>query len=173
LADFIAVSKHYLGLAKEEPKYDRFQFREKFDYFAVYWGMPIMVFSGLILWFPVYFGGMLPSLGIPLAYIAHADEAILAFLTIITWHIYNTHFKPDTFPMNPAFITGRISEHVMEVEHGDELARIRAKEAAMNAVVPAPDPEVVAPEPDVEAEPSSDEVVSEDNGESDEKNKED
>jgi len=129
LTDVIATFKYHLGITKEAPSYDRFQFREKFDYFAVYWGMPIMVFSGLILWYPVFFGGMLPKLGIPLAYIAHADEAVLAFLTIATWHFYNTHFKPSSFPMNPVFITGMMTEEQMEEEHGDELKRIKASEA--------------------------------------------
>ncbi|MFZ4506112.1 MAG: cytochrome b/b6 domain-containing protein [Fimbriimonas sp.] len=129
VTDLFATFRYHLGLSAQAPSYDRFQFREKFDYFAVYWGMPIMVFSGLILWYPVFYGGLLPQLGIPLAYIAHADESVLAFLTIVTWHFYNTHFKPDSFPMNPVFLTGMLSEKMMEEEHGDELARIHAAEA--------------------------------------------
>jgi len=125
--DFFTTIKYHLGLAKSEPAYDRFQFREKFDYFAVYWGMPIMVLSGLILWFPVYFANYLPALGIPVAYIAHADEAVLAFLTIVTWHFYNTHFNPNHFPMNPVFYKGTISESEMKREHPLELvASIRS-----------------------------------------------
>ena len=119
--DFIAVSLYYLGLADEEPKYDRFEFRQKFDYFAVYWGMPVMVFSGLVLWFPVYIGSRLPEIGISFAYIAHSDEAILAFLAIVTWHLYNVHFNPDTFPMSPTFFTGTKSREEMEREHPLEL----------------------------------------------------
>lgn len=155
LTDLIGTVKYHLGRSPEPPSYDRFQFREKFDYFAVYWGMPIMVFSGLILWFPVYFGGMLPDLGIPLAYIAHADEAVLAFLTIITWHFYNTHFKPSSFPMNPVFITGTLTEEQMMEEHGDELKRIQAAEAAQATASPEP-----APEPEPEA-PTEEPVVDE------------
>jgi len=148
LSDVAATVKYHLGMRKEPPSFDRFQFREKFDYFAVYWGMPIMVFSGLILWFPVYFGAMLPKLGIPLAYIAHADEAVLAFLTIVTWHIYNTHFKPGNFPMNPVFITGTLPEKVMEEEHGDELARLKAQEAKDGGtpIVEVSEPESLATE---------------------------
>lgn len=158
LTDLVATVKYHLGRSSEPPSYDRFQFREKFDYFAVYWGMPIMVFSGLILWFPVYFGGMLPDLGIPIAYIAHADEAVLAFLTIVTWHFYNTHFKPSNFPMNPVFITGTLTEEQMMEEHGDELKRIHAAEAAEAAAAPepaaTPEPEA-APEPEPEPEPEA------------------
>lgn len=130
VTDFFNTIRYNLGRTPNAPSFDRFQFREKFDYFAVYWGMPIMVFSGLILWFPVYFGGLMPSLGIPIAYVAHADESVLAFLTIATWHFYNTHFHPDHFPMNPVFITGELSEEAMMEHHGDELARIKAQEGA-------------------------------------------
>lgn len=154
LTDLIATFKYHLGFTKQAPSYDRFQFREKFDYFAVYWGMPIMVISGLILWFPVYFGGKLPVLAIPLAYIAHADEAILAFLTIVTWHFYNTHFKPSNFPMNPVFITGNLSEEEMEEEHGDELARIKAAEVSTS--------EAITSEPDTAPEIEPDDQKGED-----------
>lgn len=121
VTDFIGLSLYYLGVADEEPKYDRFEFRQKFDYFAVYWGMPVMVFSGLVLWFPVYLGSRLPEIGISVAYIAHSDEAILAFLAIVTWHLYNVHFNPDTFPMSPTFYTGTKSLEEMEREHPLEL----------------------------------------------------
>jgi len=127
--DFIQVSKYYLGLSSEEPKYDRFQFREKFDYFAVYWGMPIMVLSGLILWFPVYFGNRLPETGLSAAYIAHSDEAILAFLAILMWHLYNVHFNPDAFPMSDAWLTRTKTEEEMAREHPLELERIKRGQA--------------------------------------------
>jgi cytochrome b subunit of formate dehydrogenase len=125
--DFIQVSRYYLGLSSEEPKYDRFQFREKFDYFAVYWGMPIMVLSGLVLWFPIYFGNRLPEIGVSAAYIAHSDEAILAFLAIVMWHLYNVHFNPDAFPMSNAWLTRTKTEEEMAREHPLELERIKKK----------------------------------------------
>lgn len=128
VSDFIAVTKSYLGLSQEEPKYDRFQFREKFDYFAVYWGMPIMVFSGLVLWFPIYFGNRLPEIGLSFAYIAHSDEAILALLVIVIWHFYNTHFNPAFFPMNPVFYTGSLTQEEMERDHPLELERLVKQE---------------------------------------------
>lgn len=123
-SDVVGTVKYHLGMAPEEPEFDRFQFREKFDYFAVYWGMPIMVFSGLILWYPVFYSQFLPSIGLPIAFIAHSDEAVLAFLTIATWHFYNTHFNPHHFPMNPVFITGEVGEKDMQREHPLEYKRI-------------------------------------------------
>ncbi|HEY3266324.1 MAG TPA: cytochrome b/b6 domain-containing protein [Armatimonadota bacterium] len=126
--DFVAVSKYYLGLTNTEPRYDRFQFREKFDYFAVYWGMPIMVFSGLVLWFPMQLANRLPEIGLSVAYIAHSDEAVLAFLAIVTWHLYNVHFNPDAFPMSATWLTGEKTRSEMEREHPLELKRLDGEE---------------------------------------------
>jgi len=126
VGDFLKTVGYYLGQEKEEPKYDRFQFREKFDYFAVYWGMPIMVLSGLVLWFPIALGNLLPDWGLSAAYIAHSDEAVLAFLAILMWHFYNTHFHPEHFPMSPVWLTGSLTESEMAREHPLELERIKA-----------------------------------------------
>ncbi len=98
--DWWATTKYYFGFAEELPEYDRFNFREKFDYFAVFWGLPVMMFSGLVLWFPVFFGNRLPDLALGMAYIAHSDEAILAISAIVVWHFYNVHYNPDKFPMS-------------------------------------------------------------------------
>jgi len=123
-ADFAHTIKFYLGLRRDPPQYGRFNWKEKFDYFAVYWGMPIMVLSGLVLWFPVFFGSRLTDLGLGMAYIAHSDEALLAFLAILMWHLYNTHFDPDHFPMSSVWLTGTLTEAEMEREHPLEKAKL-------------------------------------------------
>ncbi|MGQ9455109.1 MAG: cytochrome c3 family protein [Armatimonadota bacterium] len=125
--DFFNTIKFGLGLCPEPPKYGRFNWKEKFDYFAVYWGMPIMVLSGLVLWFPVYLGNRLTEFGIAAAYIAHSDEALLAFLAILMWHLYNTHFDPDHFPMSSVWYSGMLTEEEMEREHPLEKAQLNAK----------------------------------------------
>jgi cytochrome b subunit of formate dehydrogenase len=124
VSDFVLAAKDYLGLANEEPKFDRYGFRNKLDYLAEYWGMPVMVLSGLVLWFPIYFGNRLPETALSFAYIAHGYEATLAFLAIITWHLYNAHFSPDRFPMSPVFYTGTMTRAEMEDEHPLELERL-------------------------------------------------
>lgn len=125
--DWWDTSLYYFGLRPDLPSYDRFNFREKFDYFAVFWGLPVMMCSGLILWFPVFFGNMLPDLAIPIAYIAHSDEAILAISAIVVWHFYNVHYNPDKFPMSWVWLTGRISLHDIQREHPLEYERLIAE----------------------------------------------
>lgn len=126
--DWWETSLYYFGARRELPKYDRFTFREKFDYFAVFWGLPVMMFSGLVLWFPVFFGNLLPDLAIPVAYIAHSDEAVLAISAIVVWHFYNVHYSPDKFPMSWVWLTGRISERDMQHEHPLEYERLSAQQ---------------------------------------------
>ncbi|MBI5645470.1 MAG: cytochrome b/b6 domain-containing protein [Ignavibacteriae bacterium] len=126
--DWWETSLYYFGLQKELPRYDRFNFREKFDYFAVFWGLPVMMFSGLVLWFPVYFGNMLPDIAIGMAYIAHSDEAILAISAIVVWHFYNVHYNPDKFPASWIWWHGQISEDEIRHEHPLEYERLLERE---------------------------------------------
>jgi cytochrome b subunit of formate dehydrogenase len=60
LKEFIGSMKWFLGRG-ERPKYGRYTYWEKFDYFAVFWGMFIIGSTGLILWFPEFFTLLLPG----------------------------------------------------------------------------------------------------------------
>jgi formate dehydrogenase subunit gamma len=118
---------YYLGRTGERPKFDRFSYVEKFDYWAVYWGMVIMIGSGTMLWFTEFFLRHIPKWVTDIAKEAHSDEALLATLAIVIWHFYNVHLNPHKFPMNRMFITGMISEREMIEEHPIEYERIMAE----------------------------------------------
>ena len=45
------------------PEYGRWTYWEKFDYFAVFWGVAVIGGTGLMLWFPEIFTRVLPGLG--------------------------------------------------------------------------------------------------------------
>jgi len=122
--DFYQNIKYMLGKTNERPKYGRYSYIEKFDYWAVYWGMVIMVLSGLILWFHNFFLGIFPKFVFDIAKEAHSDEAMLATLAIVIWHWYNAHFNPHVFPFNPTIFTGKISKERMMREHPLEYEKI-------------------------------------------------
>jgi len=129
VTDLRDAVKYYVGLTPAPPQYTRFQFREKFDYFADMWGTMVMGFSGFIMWFPAVLGNKLPPWMFGFSYIAHSYEGLLAMMAIILWHFYNVHFNPDAFPMNPAWMTGTISDAEMARDHPLELQEIQAAEA--------------------------------------------
>jgi cytochrome b subunit of formate dehydrogenase len=109
-------------------KMPRFNFREKLEYLGLIWGTLVMTVTGLILWFEVEWLKYFPKWTFDLARTIHFYEAILATLTIIVWHFYSVIFNPDIYPMSWAWITGDLTEHEMEEEHGLELERIKAEE---------------------------------------------
>lgn len=107
LKDFIGTVKWFLGMGVR-PKYGRWTYWEKFDYMAVFWGVAVIGFSGLILWFPVIFTKFLPGWIINVALIIHSDEALLAVGFIFTIHFFNTHLRPEAFPMDTVIFTGHV-----------------------------------------------------------------
>ncbi len=108
-------------------KMGRFNFREKFEYFGLIWGTLVMTITGFILWFEVEWLKYFPQWTYNLARTIHFYEAILATLTIIVWHFYSVIFNPDVYPMNWAWISGEMTEHEMELEHGLELEKLKAE----------------------------------------------
>jgi len=108
LEEFIGTIKWFVGKG-ERPNYGRWSYWEKFDYFAVFWGVTIIGSSGLMLWFPEFFTYFLPAQLINVATIIHSDEALLAVGFIFTIHFFNTHFRPDKFPIDTVIFTGRMS----------------------------------------------------------------
>jgi cytochrome b subunit of formate dehydrogenase len=117
-----------LGVKKERPKFDRYMYLEKFDYWAVFWGIVMMVGTGFIFWFPAFFAAWAPSWLITAALIIHGEEATLAILFLFVVHFYNVHLKPSIFPMNWAWLNGRISVEMMKHEHPLEYERMSEDE---------------------------------------------
>ncbi len=107
LRQFVATMKWFLGMGPR-PRYGRWTYWEKFDYFAVFWGIAIIGSTGLSLWFPVFFTRFLPGWFINVATIIHSDEALLATGFIFTVHFFNTHLRPEKFPMDTVVFTGHM-----------------------------------------------------------------
>jgi cytochrome b subunit of formate dehydrogenase len=107
--DFVAHQKWFFGKGPK-PQFDRWTYWEKFDYFSVFWGVAIIGFSGLIMWFPIFFSKFMPGWFINIALIVHSDEALLAAGFIFTVHFFNTHFRLEKFPMDTVIFSGRVSK---------------------------------------------------------------
>jgi cytochrome b subunit of formate dehydrogenase len=122
--DAIDNLRYYFGLTIHPARCDRYDYKQKFEYWGVIAGGFLMIATGLILWFPVEFVRYVPGEVIPAAKAAHTNEAMLAMLVIVIWHIYNAIFSPEVFPLDTAIFTGKISRERMVHEHPIELARL-------------------------------------------------
>lgn len=121
--DVIGSLKWFLGLGPR-PRYGRYTYWEKFDYFAVAWGVVVIGFTGIVLWFPELLTRVLPGWSINVATIVHSDEALLATGFIFTIHFFNTHFRPDKFPMDPVIFTGRVPIEELKYDKPGEYAAL-------------------------------------------------
>jgi len=141
-SDVINQLKYYLGFRKEKVKYGRFSYVEKFDYWAVYWGLIMMIGTGMVMWLfqgefePLIFGrielafgpDMITNSVYAIAREMHSDEALLATLVIVGWHFYNVHLNPHKFPMSKVWLTGKMTENEMMNEHPLEYEEIIKQE---------------------------------------------
>jgi cytochrome b subunit of formate dehydrogenase len=126
LKDFIGSLKWFLGKG-ERPEYGRWTYWEKFDYFAVFWGIFVIGSTGLMLWFPEFFTRFIPGWVINVATIIHSDEALLATGFIFTVHFFNTHLRPEKFPMDIVIFSGRVGLEEFEIDRPAEYKDIVKK----------------------------------------------
>ena len=122
------------------PAFDHFTYWEKFDYWAVFWGMAIIGGSGLMLWFPEAFARIVPGKVFSVAMLVHGEEALLAVGFIFTIHFFNGHFRPEKFPIDTVIFTGSMPEAEWEEERPGEYDRLNRQGGIDSLVVPPPTP---------------------------------
>jgi len=115
---------HPYWLFEEPPKYGRFNFIEKFEYWAVGWGAVVMIISGFFMWNVELSLSLFPLWVHDIFIIIHGYEAILAFLAVIIWHMYNVHFNPQEFPMSKVWLNGKIKARDLRILHPLEYENI-------------------------------------------------
>ncbi len=138
LQEVIGHLKWFLHLGNR-PEYGRWTYWEKFDYFAVFWGIAVIGSTGLLLWFSEFFTRFLPGWLINVATIIHSDEALLATGFIFTVHFFNTHLRPERFPMDTVIFTGRMSLEELQEDKPAEYKKLVAEgRLEENLVDPCP-----------------------------------
>jgi cytochrome b subunit of formate dehydrogenase/nitrate/TMAO reductase-like tetraheme cytochrome c subunit len=142
LQDVIGNLKWFLYLGPR-PRLDRWAYWEKFDFFAVFWGVPVIGFSGLFLWFPTLATQVLPGWALNIAYLVHSDEALLATGFIFLFHFFHTHLRPEAFPLDPVIFAGAMPLERFKAERPVEYERLLASGELESYQVPPPAPEVM------------------------------
>ncbi len=122
IRDIIDVKNNalfFLGLRDERPRFGRFSYAEKAEYWALVWGGIVMTITGLLLWFDNYFVTKwhLPKGILDVMLVIHYYEAWLATLAIVVWHGYGVVYSPHVYPMNPAWINGAMPREMYVHEH--------------------------------------------------------
>jgi cytochrome b subunit of formate dehydrogenase len=141
LVDFLNMLRWFLYLGPR-PRLDRWTYFEKFDYFAVFWGVPILGGSGLLLWFPGFFSQFLPGQLFNVATVIHSEEALLATGFIFTFHFYHNHLRLENFPMDTSIFTGKLSLERLKDERPAEYERLVAENRLDEVLTDAPPTEV-------------------------------
>lgn len=125
---FLQMVGYNLGISKTKPLFGRFSYWEKAEYWALVWGTVVMIITGILLWFDNVAVRYFPKGFLDVMLVIHYYEAWLATLAILVWHMYSTVFKPDVYPMNPSWYTGKMPADVYEEEHPEDPA-VKAHEA--------------------------------------------
>jgi cytochrome b subunit of formate dehydrogenase len=142
--EFVEQFRWFFRLGPK-PRFGRFSYMEKFDYFAVFWGVAIIGGSGLLLWFPEFFAGFLPGWVFNVAMVVHGEEALLATGFIFTIHFFNVHFRPDKFPLDAVMFHGRATAEYLEEEHPGMVHRLKTLPGEQTS--PRAVPDLQAPPP--------------------------
>jgi cytochrome b subunit of formate dehydrogenase len=121
-----AMTKYVLFLSPYRPNYDRFSWKEKLEYLGLFWGIPLLGVTGIMLWAQDSVTQVLPGWVLNVAYLAHTYESLLAVAHITLVHIPGVLGRPGLSPLSGMVIDGKISPRVLAEEHGAELRRFAA-----------------------------------------------
>ena len=125
-------------LQQRKPRFERYAYWEKFDYWAVFWGMIVIGFSGYAMWFAPFFARFLPGWALNAVLVIHSEEGLLAILFIFSIHFVNTHLRPDSFPMDMVVFTGVESEEEFKVKRPLEYEKLKAQGKLEARIAEAP-----------------------------------
>jgi cytochrome b subunit of formate dehydrogenase len=121
------------------PRHDRWTYWEKFDYWAVFWGMPLLAVTGLMLMYPMASSRYVEGWVLNVAALLHRAEAILAVTYIFVVHFFIGHLRPTSFPMNEAMFSGSVTiKHAVE-EKPEWVARLKGEGRLHNVAAAAPE----------------------------------
>lgn len=130
----------YLG---PPPQFGKWTYYEKFDYFALFWGVPIVVISGLVMLFPNFFSLFIPGSWLNIASLVHSEEALLAAGFIFIFHFFHNHLRPGVIPMDINIFTGTMPLERLIKERPSEYERLKSEGLLEQLVIDAPESRVM------------------------------
>lgn len=143
--DLPQMISYNLGLTEEHPRFDRFSYVEKMEYWALVWGTLIMVATGLALWAKTFALNYIPKWGLDVFEVVHYYEAWLATLAIIVWHLYMVLMRPGSYSSSWMWLTGKITREEMIEEHPLEWERMEREARSAGKAEKEEAPEIPQP----------------------------
>lgn len=124
-SDFLQAIRYNLRISDEYPRFGRYGYKEKFQYWGATAGIFLISLSGVVLWAENISMRILPKLFLDLTIIIHGYQGLLAFVILLFWHVYNEHLHPAVFPMNKAWLTGKVEAEWLRQEHPLEYEKLK------------------------------------------------
>lgn len=124
IKDFIHHIGWFIGF-RDLPRFDRWGYWEKFDYWAVFWGMVIMGVTGLMMAYPFFATRYMPGWGLNVALWIHRIEGLLAMAHVFIIHFFIAHLRRHNFPMDRTMFEGSADIKVVESEKPAWMKRLK------------------------------------------------
>jgi formate dehydrogenase gamma subunit len=124
-SDFLQSIRYNLGVAAEYPRFGKYGYKEKFQYWGATLGIFLISVTGVLLWAETFSMRFFPKLVLDVTLIIHGYQGLLAFVILLFWHVYNEHLHPSVFPMNNAWLTGRVEAEWLRLEHPLEYEKLK------------------------------------------------
>jgi len=124
-ADFGQAIRYNLGTAAEYPRFGKYGYKEKFQYWGATLGTFLISVTGIVLWAETFSMKYLPKVVLDVTLIIHGYQGLLAFLILLFWHLYNEHLNASVFPMNRAWLTGNVEAEWLRQEHPREYEKLK------------------------------------------------
>ncbi|UCD47283.1 MAG: cytochrome b/b6 domain-containing protein [Deltaproteobacteria bacterium] len=125
--DFFLAMRFNLGMDSKYPRFGRYGYKEKFQYWGATTGVFLISVTGIILWAETFSMRYLPKVVLDLTLIVHGYQGLLAFVILLFWHLYIVHLHPSVFPMNRAWLTGKVDAEWLRQEHPAEYEKLKGE----------------------------------------------
>jgi formate dehydrogenase gamma subunit len=125
--DFLQSLRYNIGTAAEYPRFGKYGYKEKFQYWGASIGTILISVTGFMLWAEDFSMRFFPKVVLDLAMVIHGYQGLLAFVILFFWHLYNVHLHPSVFPMNPSWLTGKVSAEWLRQEHPLEYEKLKGE----------------------------------------------
>ncbi len=135
--DFLAMFKWFFGRGPR-PASDHWNYMQKVDYWAPFWGIAMLTLTGAMLWFKALTAQFLPGWSFNVATLVHGEEALLAAVYLFTIHYFSTHWRPDKFPLDVVMFTGSMPLEEFRRDYALEYDRLVAGGQLQRYLVEAP-----------------------------------